>query len=49
MEFAQFKNDSVSRSAPDTKWIRTPAFASYFIAVTIAVGLIFIWVGLCAV
>jgi hypothetical protein len=49
MDFAQFKNDDVSRSVTNSKWTGTPGFVSYFVAITIAVGLIFVWVGLSAV
>jgi hypothetical protein len=49
MEFAQFENDSVSRSVTDSKWTGTPGLSAYFVAATNAAGLIFTWIGLCAI
>jgi hypothetical protein len=49
MDFAQFQNGSGRRSVTDYKRIRAPEFSSYLVAMGIAAGLIFAWMGLNAI
>ncbi len=49
MDFAQFQNDGERRSSTNSKWVGTPKVSSYIVAMSIVAGLIFAWVGLCAI
>jgi hypothetical protein len=49
MHLAEFENDGATRSTTISKWIGAPSISSYLVALTIAAGLVFAWVGLCAI